>query len=81
MKNLQVRIADDPYEILKELAEERNSSVSDIVRNALEIYALGSAYARQGKRLFWEDTISKEKVELLIPGFTANALLSSRRSS
>lgn len=70
MKNLQVRIADEPYEILKNLASERHASISDIVREALEVYALGLTYAKQGKRLFWEDVQARQRAELLIPGFT-----------
>jgi hypothetical protein len=49
---------------MKAIAEERNTSLADGIREALEIYAIGVAYAEQGKRLVWED----ENTAGIIPG-------------
>jgi hypothetical protein len=70
MKNFQIRLGDQVYDILLDAAKRRRISVADVIREALEIYAIGIDYAEQGKKLFWEDPAKGEKAEVLIPGFT-----------
>jgi hypothetical protein len=77
MKNFQVRLDDEVYKILQEVAATRGISVADVMREAFEIYTIGIDYVEQGKHLFWEDPKRGEKAELLIPGFT----LKPRRKS
>lgn len=80
MKNFQVRLSDEVHETVKVLAEEREISIADVIREALEIYTVGLAYAEDGKRLVWEDDRSGQKLELLIPGFiNAKRRAASRR--
>lgn len=67
-KNLQVRLADGVYRAIKAIAEERETTVTEVIRQALEVYSLGFKYAQQGRRLVWEDSSTGEKAELLIPG-------------
>jgi hypothetical protein len=40
-----------------------------VIRESLEVYAIGAMYAGEGKRLVWEDPSTGEKREVLIPGF------------
>ena len=70
MKKFQVRLSDEVHGHLKRIAEYRNISIADIIRQALEIYVVGVVYALEGKQIVWEDEETGEKTELLIPGFT-----------
>ncbi len=70
MKNFQIRLADEVYEAIKQLADERKTSIADVIRESLELYAIQSTYAREGRRLMWEDEETGDKTEVLIPGFT-----------
>lgn len=70
MKNFQMRVSDDIYEAIKEIADSREESVADVVRESLEAFVIGTLYAREGKRLFWEDPANGNRAEVLIPGFT-----------
>jgi hypothetical protein len=70
MKNFQIRLADEVYEAIKELAGERKTSIADVIRESLELYAIQSTYAREGRRLMWEDEETGDRTEVLIPGFT-----------
>lgn len=79
MKNFQVRLADEVHETVKAIAEERSISIADIIREALEIYTVGVAYAEEGKRLVWEDPKTGEKLQILIPGFISAARKAAAR--
>jgi hypothetical protein len=74
MKSFQVRLSSDVYDVVKEMAEERNTSIADIIRDSLEARAIAAAYVREGKRLYWEDPRTKERVEILIPGLSMRAI-------
>ena len=74
MKSFQVRPSDDVYEVMKDIAETRSTSLADIIRESLESYAIGWHYAEEGKRLFWEDAKTGERAEVLIPGLSARRL-------
>lgn len=69
-KNVQVRFADKSYEALKTLAQSKGVSMADILRDAVEVYAIAHNYSKGGKKLFWEDEEKGEKAELVIPGLT-----------
>lgn len=80
MNHIHVALEDEVHETVKALAEERKVSIADILREALEIYAVGLAYAEDGKRLVWEDGQTGNKLEVLIPGFVdAKRRAASRR--
>ena len=66
----QVRLSDELHSEIKALARSREVSLA-IIREALEIYFVSSARARAGYRLYAEDPASKERVELIIPAFSA----------
>lgn len=69
MKTFQVRLSDDLYDAIKEVADSRDATLADFVRESLEAHVINSHYAREGKRLFWENPESGERAEVLIPGF------------
>jgi hypothetical protein len=75
MKNFQIRLADEVYEVIKEIADERKTSIADVIRESLELYAIASTYAKEGRSLIWEDPRTRERAEVLIPGFTMRRLL------
>ena len=68
--NFQVRIRDELHQNLKEIARNRGISMADIVREALERYLVGRAFAEQGRKLILEGSSHQERTELIIPGFT-----------
>ena len=57
---------------VKEIARARGISIVDVIREALEVYEIGIAYAHNGKRLMWIDDQAGERTEVLIPGFTGS---------
>jgi hypothetical protein len=74
MKSFQVRLSDDVYEAIRGIAEARNTSLADVIRESLESYAIGCSYAEEGKQLFWEDPKTGTRAEIVIPGFTVRRL-------
>jgi hypothetical protein len=74
MKNFQMRLSDEVYEAIKEIADERDTSIADIIRESLQVYVIGTEYARDGRTLLWEDPSTGTRTELLIPGFTVRNL-------
>ena len=70
VRNFQVRLAADIHDLLKAIANRRRKSVADAIRDAVEFYVAGAAFADQGRRLMWIDSVTGEKAELLIPGLT-----------
>ena len=74
MKNFQIRLADEVYDTVKEIAESRHTSIADVIRESLEAYAIGCLYAQEGRRLVWEDPQTGEKAEVIVPGFSLRNL-------
>ena len=74
MKNFQIRLADEVYEAIKEIADERKTSIADVIRESLEVYAIACTYAREGGGLVFEDPRTHEGAEVLIPGLTMRGL-------
>lgn len=67
-KNLQIRLGPKAHEQVRQIAEHREKSIADTIREAIEVYAISLAYAAKGQPLFWEDADGK-KTMVLIPGF------------
>ena len=80
MKNFQIRLSDEVHEAIKSIAKERDRSIADVVRDSLEAYVIGCLYAREGRRLTWEDPTTKERAEVFIPSLTMRTLLSRTES-
>lgn len=70
-RSLQLKLGPPAYAMVKHLAEMRQKTIAEIIREALEIYSIGITYAAEGKQLVWEDRKTGEKTIVLIPGFTA----------
>ena len=70
MKNFQVRISDELHAELEHIAEERQRTNVSIVREALDSRIQSEPFAKAGWKLVAADTITKERSELIIPGFT-----------
>ena len=74
MKNLQVRLPDDVYDIISESAKARGASIAEWIRGAIERHVIELTYAEEGKRLYWYDDETNERVEVVIPGLTIQRL-------
>jgi hypothetical protein len=68
MKSFQLRLNDETYETIADLADRRESSIADVIRNALELFAIADHYSSEGQRLYFEDRVTGEKTQLVIPG-------------
>jgi hypothetical protein len=71
-KNLQIRLGPQAYEQVKRIAERREKSIADTIREAIEVYAINLAYAERQQPLFWVDN-DGNKTMVLIPGFNTSA--------
>lgn len=65
MKNVQLRLSDEVHQQIVEAAAGR--PLADLIRRALEYYLIVGQYAREGRRLFYEDA-NGQRVEVRIPG-------------
>ena len=74
MKNLQVRLPDDVYDLISESAKARGASIAEWIRGAIERHVIELSYAEEGKRLYWYDDETNERVEVVIPGLTIQRL-------
>jgi hypothetical protein len=81
MKNLQVRLPDDVYEIISDSANARGASIAEWIRGAIERHVIELAYAEEGKRLYWYDDETNERVEVVIPGLTVQRLRRLKQSA
>ena len=68
MKRLNIALSDDVYEQLSGTAEAMEKSVTEVIRNSLELYMIMSSYSREGRTLFYKK--GKDTVEVLIPGLS-----------
>lgn len=79
-KNLQIRLRPRAHEQVKRIAERRERSIADTIREAIEVYAINLTYAAKGQPLFWEDN-DGNKTMVLIPGFNGPAATLVERQS
>lgn len=68
MKSFQLRLSDNVYKVIKDIADKEETSIADVVRKSLELYSILSKYLLEDKKVFIYDLISKEKIELFILG-------------
>ena len=71
MVAFQVRLSDGQYEQLKASARAREISNIDIIREAVERYCASSNLAETGFRLYAENPVTGDRVELIIPAFSS----------
>jgi hypothetical protein len=74
VKAFQMRLSDELHAAIKEIADERDTTVADVIRESLETFAIGVCYAQEGKRLYWEDPKTGERAEVLVPGYTLRSM-------
>jgi hypothetical protein len=78
MKNFQVRLTDELFAAAKEMADQRGTSLADVIRQSLEDAAIASIYAAQGRQLFWMDLKSGTRTEVVVPALTLRMLRKTR---
>lgn len=81
MKSFQVRLSDETHDVLAEMARDRKTSLADVVRDSLEVYSIASMFAREGRRLYWDDPRTGERAEVLIPGLMMRRMHTSDEAS
>ena len=70
MKSVQVRLNQDNYIGLEKMAEDDGTTVADVMRRAIILYAVAHNFKREGRKLVWEDALKNERAELIIPSIT-----------
>lgn len=68
--NFQVRLAEDVYGALKEMADDGDKPVAMVIRDSIEMYAAIQDFIRQGRRIYCEDPQTGDRSEILIPGLS-----------
>jgi hypothetical protein len=68
-KNLQVRLGTQAHERLTEIADQLGGkTISDVIRESIELMAICIAYHRARKPLMWIDPETGVRTQVLIPG-------------
>ncbi|MFC1907328.1 hypothetical protein ACFLW8_04515 [Chloroflexota bacterium] len=71
MKSVQVRLNGNNYEGLERIAKDESTTVANVMRNAILLYAVAHSYKKEGRKLVWESTSdSTDRAELVIPSIT-----------
>jgi hypothetical protein len=81
MKNFQIRLSEEVHAAVSEIAEERSSSIAEVIRDAIETFAISCVYAREGRRLVWENPETGERTEVLMPGLALHQLRPKSRQT
>jgi hypothetical protein len=66
---LSIKLDKNSEEQLRSLiGKGNNNSLKDVVSHALSLYLIANTYRDEGQVLMFENTKTKERVQLLIPG-------------
>lgn len=65
-KSLVLKLSNQEMEVLTLLAEQRGTTKTGLLRQALRLYQSVDERMRQGERLYLEDSSKKEKMELVL---------------
>ena len=65
-KTMTLNLTDADMATLETLSAEKDVSKTAILRQALRLYQVISARLQLGEKLFFEDTASKERTELVV---------------
>lgn len=65
-KSLVLKLSDQEMEVLTLLAEQRGTTKTGLLRQALRLYQSVDERMRHGERLYLEDSSKKEKMELVL---------------
>ena len=66
----QIRLKDDLFDEVRRIAKEQEATMADVVRQSIDFYAISTMFARDGRRLLWEDPVTKARTDVMIPGLT-----------
>jgi hypothetical protein len=65
-KTMTLNLTESEMAALEQLSMEKDVSKTAVLRQALRLYQVINARLQAGEKLFFEDTIAKEKKELVV---------------
>ena len=65
-KTMTLNLTDREMAVLEELAEKKELSKTALVRQALRLFQMVDARLMQGEKLFFEDSATRKKAELMV---------------
>lgn len=63
---MTLNLTDPEMEALSLLSNEKDMTKTAIIRQAIRLYQLIDCRVKEGKKLFFEDDITKEKTEMML---------------
>jgi Ribbon-helix-helix protein, copG family len=81
LKNIQLRLTPDVHEAIKDIAQERGMTIADLIREALQFYQLNLVYMENGKRLYYQDPVTGDRVEVIPPGLMRSLRMPAERAA
>jgi predicted transcriptional regulator len=64
-RTMTLNLSDAEMDALEKLAEQKDLNKTIVIRQALRLYQMMDQRHREGKKLFIEDEITKDKSELM----------------
>jgi predicted transcriptional regulator len=64
-RTMTLNLSDAEMEALEQLAEKKDLNKTVVIRQALRLYQMVDQRLREGKKLFIEDELTKDKSELM----------------
>ena len=65
-RTMTLNLTEVEMNALEELATKKDLNKTIVIRQALRLYQMVDQRVREGKKLFIEDTMTKEKSELML---------------
>lgn len=65
-KTMTLNLTEAEMTVLEELSEKKDMSKSAVMRQALRLYQMVDRRLAAGEQLFFEDTLKKDKAQLLL---------------
>jgi predicted transcriptional regulator len=65
-RTMTLNLTDAEMNVLEQLAEKKDLNKTVIIRQALRLYQLVDQRLRDGKKVFIEDQLTKDKSELML---------------
>lgn len=64
-RTMTLNLSDAEMDALEQLAEKKDLNKTVVIRQALRLYQMVDQRLREGKKLFIEDELTKDKSELM----------------
>jgi len=64
-RTMTLNLSDAEMDALEQLAEKKDLNKTVVIRQALRLYQMADQRLREGKKLFIEDEITKNKSEIM----------------